>query len=68
MAAKRDALNNWATSASQAILKTVAEKAGGTMDQTVVANMKTGAATIREHGEKNMPQSLAIQVSEDLSV
>lgn len=90
--AKRDALNNWATKASQAILKTVAdkqneikenleerieniaeqtqmlEKVGVTMDSTFVAAMKTGAATVTEHVEKNMPQSLAIQVSEDLSI
>lgn len=68
MAAKRDALNNWVNSASQAILKTVAEKAGVTMDQTFVVALKTRAATITEHVEKDMPQSLAIQVSEDLSV
>jgi cation transport regulator ChaB len=92
VAAKRDALNNWATSASQAILKTVAdkqneikdgledrisniseqtqmlEKVGVTMDQTFVAAMQTGAATVTEHVEKNLPQGLNIQVSEDISI
>ncbi|KAF1945147.1 hypothetical protein EJ02DRAFT_431759 [Clathrospora elynae] len=36
-------------------------------DPTFVAAMKTGAATITEHVEKNMPQSLAFDMSEDIS-
>lgn len=92
VAAKRDALNNWAQSASQAILKTVTDKqneikegleerieniaeqtemlqkVGVTTDPTFAAAMKTGAATVTEHVEKNMPQSLAVQVNEDLSI
>ena len=36
-------------------------------DPTFVAAMKTGAATITEHVEKNMPQSLAVDMSDDLS-
>ncbi|KAK1252945.1 hypothetical protein MKX08_004132 [Trichoderma sp. CBMAI-0020] len=76
-AEERDVLNNWATSVPQAILKTVAdkendtemlEKAGVTMDQTFVAVMRTGAATVTEHVEKSMPKSLAIRFNEDLSI
>jgi hypothetical protein len=36
-------------------------------DPTFVAAMKIGGATITEHVEKNMPQSLAVDRSDDLS-
>ncbi|PON22404.1 hypothetical protein TGAM01_v208685 [Trichoderma gamsii] len=44
------------------------EKTLVTMAQTFVAAVKTGAAAATEHVEENMPQSLAIRVSEDLSI
>ena len=37
-------------------------------DPAFAAAMRTGAATITEHVEKNMPQNLAVQVSDDLSI
>lgn len=88
---KRKALNDWADGASQAIMKTVAEKqneikdglqsrieniaeqtqmlekVGVKTDPAFTAAMKTGAATVTEHVEKTMPQTLAIEVSEDVS-
>jgi hypothetical protein len=45
------------------------EKVGvPTPDPVFALAMKTGAATITEHVEKNMPQSLAVSVTEDLSI
>jgi hypothetical protein len=36
-------------------------------DPVFVAAMRTGAATVTEHVEKNMPQNLAVQVNDDVS-
>lgn len=45
------------------------EKAGvAAPDPAFVAAMKTGAATVTEHIEKNMPQNLAFELSEDISI
>jgi hypothetical protein len=36
-------------------------------DPAFVAAMRTGAATVTEHVEKNMPQALAVQMNDDVS-